>query len=158
MIEVFQVAGTVLYKAVATVAIGAAITTPVAAHHSFAMFSDTNVTVSGTVKKMEWTNPHIWLWVVVDDGKGGTQTWGFEGAAPGESTRAGMTKTCVVPGDKVTVTARPLKDGRPGGSLGGLTKADGSTPCGRSGGGPGGPPPGAGGPPSTAGAEGASAK
>lgn len=117
---------------------------PVLAHHSFAMFDDKQVTVTGTVKQLEWTNPHVWLWVVVDDGKGGAVTWGFEGAAPGEMARSGWTKRSVIPGDKITVQGRPLKDGRPGGSLGRVTREDG-TPIGRSGppaGGTGGPPPG----------------
>lgn len=140
----------------AAAAIGLALSGTALAHHSFAMFDmSKTVTLNGTVKKLEWTNPHIWLWVVVDDGKGGSQVWGLEGTAPGEATRMGWNKRCVVEGDKVTVTLRPLKDGRTGGSLGSLTRADGTQPCGAGGqggaGGPGGPggapPPGAGGPP-----------
>lgn len=118
------------------------------AHHSFAMFADTQVTVTGTVKKLEWTNPHIWLWIDVTDDKGAVTTWGFEGSAPAEMLRAGWTKRSVAVGEKITVTGRPLKDGRPGGSMGSVTKADGAR-VGKAQGGYGGPPGGmgAGGPP-----------
>jgi hypothetical protein len=128
------------------------------AHHSFAMFDNTKQqTVTGTVRTLEWTNPHVWLWVDVPDDKGGTVAYGFEGAAPGEMTRmGGWTKRSVIMGDKVTVQYRPLKDGRPGGSLGKVTTADGKT-LGNSGrgGGPGGPggPGGGGGPPGGPGAD-----
>lgn len=139
----------------AAAALGFTAGAPALAHHSFAMFDmTTTATISGTVKKLEWTNPHLWLWVVVDDGKGVTQVWGLEGTSPAEAMRRGWSKRCVTEGEKISVTLHPLKDGRPGGSLGDLTRADGTRPCGGGGtadgpGGPGGPPPG-GGPPAGA--------
>src|SRR5271168_1353019 len=58
------------------------------AHHSFATFDNNKtVTLVGTVKTFEWTNPHTWIWLVVTDAKGVDQVWGIEGAAPGELTR-----------------------------------------------------------------------
>ncbi|MFT3906967.1 MAG: DUF6152 family protein [Steroidobacteraceae bacterium] len=129
------------------------------AHHSFAMFDTSKKnSVTGTVLKFEWANPHVWLWVVVDDGNGKTTTWGFEGSAPAEMSRTGgWTKRSVKPGDKVTVQFSPLKDGRPGGSFAGVTLGDGTKiggngpsgggPGGPGAGGPGGPPPGGGGDP-----------
>lgn len=129
---------------------------PAPAHHSFAMFDNTRTeTVTGTVYMFEWSNPHTWLWVDVDDGKGGDVKWGFESAAPSELSRSGWNKHSLSPGEKVTVEYRPLKDGRPGGSLGKVTKSDGTVLGGAGpggGGGPGGPgqPP-AGAPPAPAG-------
>lgn len=119
------------------------------AHHSFAMFDNSKkLTVTGTVRALEWSNPHIWLWVDVPDDKGNVVAYGFEGAAPGELSRmSNWTKRAVAPGEKVTVQFSPLKDGRPGGTLGAVTKADGTVLGNNArGGGPGGPP-GAGGPP-----------
>lgn len=98
------------------------------AHHSFAMFDRAKtVTVTGTVRSFEWTNPHAWLWVDTVNDKGETVTWGFEGAAPGEMARMrGWTKNTFQKGEKITVEASPLKDGRPGGSMGKVTRADGT--------------------------------
>jgi Family of unknown function (DUF6152) len=97
------------------------------AHHSFAMFdTSSHLKVSGTVRKLEWQNPHIWLWIDVDDGKGAVVVYGFEGAAPGEAARmGGWNKHSVNPGDRVIVQYSPLKDGRPGGTLGQVTTAAG---------------------------------
>jgi hypothetical protein len=118
---------------------------PTLAHHSFAMFDNTRTeSISGTVYAFEWSNPHTWLWVDVDDGKGNDVKWGFESAAPSELGRSGWNKHSLNPGDKVTVEFRPLKDGRPGGSLGKVTKSDGTVLGGGAGGGGG--PGGAGGP------------
>src|SRR5208282_4114949 len=58
------------------------------AHHSFALFDSANtITVSGTVRTFEWTNPHDWLWVDVMNHDGTQTSWGFESAAPGELVR-----------------------------------------------------------------------
>jgi hypothetical protein len=100
---------------------------PALAHHSFAMFDNTRTeTITGTVYTFEWSNPHAWLWIDVDDGKGNDVKWGFEAAAPSEMSRSGWNKRILTPGEKVTVEYRPLKDGRPGGSLGKVTKSDGT--------------------------------
>jgi hypothetical protein len=122
---------------------------PTMAHHSFAMFDNTRTeTISGTVYMFEWTNPHAWLWIDVDDGKGNDVKWAFEAAAPSEMSRSGWNKRILTPGEKITVEYRPLKDGRPGGSLGKVTKSDGTVIGGHGPGSPGGPggPAGAGGP------------
>lgn len=97
------------------------------AHHSVANFDmDKIVTIQGTVEKLEWTNPHMWLWVVVTDKNGVTQSWGMEGASPANMTRrAGWTKRTVNPGDKVTVDLHPFRDGKPGGSLSKVVLPDG---------------------------------
>ena len=122
---------------------------PALAHHSFAMFDNTRTeTITGTVYTFEWSNPHAWLWIDVDDGKGNDVKWGFEAAAPSEMSRSGWNKRILTPGEKVTVEYRPLKDGRPGGSLGKVTKSDGTVIGGRGPGSPAGPgaPGGPGGP------------
>jgi Family of unknown function (DUF6152) len=87
------------------------------AHHSFAMFDNTKtLSVSGTVRDLEWANPHVWLWIDVAGADGKVVSYGFEGAAPGEMSRnSGWTKRSLVTGDKVTVSYRPLlRDISPG--------------------------------------------
>jgi hypothetical protein len=97
------------------------------AHHSGAMFeSEKTITLRGTVKEFEYTNPHSWLWVVVTDDKGQETLWGFEAEGPSTLMRAGVKRNSLRPGDAVTVTARPLRDGRPAGAWVSLTKADGT--------------------------------
>jgi len=118
-----------------------------AAHHSFSQFDRTkNLVLKGTVRKLEWANPHVWLWVDVPQPGGGIVSWGLEASAPGEMSRnGGWNKHSLVKGEQITVRVSPLKDGRPGGSMGQVTLADGTVLGGRrDGGGPGG---GAGGPP-----------
>ena len=96
------------------------------AHHSFATFDNTKtVTLVGTVKTFEWTNPHTWIWLVVTDAKGAGQVWGIEGAAPGELTRHGWTRHSLNAGDKITLDIHPLRDGLAGGSYSRVTFADG---------------------------------
>jgi Family of unknown function (DUF6152) len=88
------------------------------AHHGFAMFDTTSQkTISGTVKQFEWTNPHTWVWLDVPNAKGGVDTWGFEGMSPNFLGRRGWTRTTLKPGDKITVTFFPLKDGSKGGGF-----------------------------------------
>jgi Family of unknown function (DUF6152) len=89
-----------------------------AAHHGYAVFDlTTQKTVTGTLNKFEWTNPHTWVWVDVPNDKGGVDTWGFEGMSPNYLMRRGWTRMTLKPGDKITVAFRPLKDGSKGGSF-----------------------------------------
>ena len=89
---------------------------PAAAHHSFAAFDvTTQRDITGTVKKFDWTNPHTWVWVDVPNDHGGVETWGFEGMSPNFLARRGWTRTTLKPGDKITVTFRPMKNGDKGG-------------------------------------------
>jgi hypothetical protein len=86
------------------------------AHHSFAAFDITKQqTVTGTVNKVEWTNPHIWLWIDVPNAKGGVDTFGFEGMSPNFLERRGWRRTTLKAGDKITVNFRPMRDGSKGG-------------------------------------------
>jgi hypothetical protein len=98
-----------------------------AAHHSFAPFNtDTEKTITGTVNRFEWTNPHTWVWIDVPDEKGGVVTWGVEGMSPNYLARRGWTKNTFNPGEKVTVVVRPMRDGSPGGMFVRATLADGT--------------------------------
>jgi Family of unknown function (DUF6152) len=90
-----------------------------AAHHSNAAYdSDHLQTMEGTVKIVNWTNPHI-SFVVAKDVKSGepTSTWVFEVSSPGVLTRSGWTKRSLQPGDHAVFRYAPLRDGRPGGYL-----------------------------------------
>jgi hypothetical protein len=113
-------------KALVAVAI-AALASPAFAHHSGAMFDAAkNVTLQGTVKEFQYTNPHSWLQVMVTGPDGKTVEWGFEAEGPSSLLRAGIKAKTFMPGDKVTILAHPMKDGRPAGSLVSATKADGT--------------------------------
>ena len=96
-----------------------AIGMPAFAHHSFAMFdSDKTVTITGAVKEFEWTNPHAWLRVMVQDQASGKQLqWALEMGSPGQQAQRGWKPDSVKPGDKITITLHPLKDGSRGGQL-----------------------------------------
>ena len=114
--------------ALVIVALGATLCTapPASAHHSFAMYEPTKtLTFKGTVKNFQWTNPHVVLSILVqpDDGSA-AQDWALETTSPGVLTRAGWTRLSVKPGDKVSVTLSPLRDGSHGGGLNSVTLLD----------------------------------
>ena len=100
---------------------------PALAHHSAAMFDHTKkITLVGNVKEFQYTNPHSWLQVVGKGPDGKVQLWGFEAEGPSTLLRAGIKASTFKPGDKVTIVANPMKDGRPAGALLTATKADGT--------------------------------
>ena len=108
------------WKALSLAALAAcALTAPAFAHHSFSMFdADKAVTMTGTVKEFEWTNPHSWLRIMVQDqATGKTMQWALEMGSPLQQQRVGWKPDSVKPGDKVTVTIHPLKDGSRGGQF-----------------------------------------
>ena len=108
------------FRALSLATIAAAIfTVPASAHHSFAMFDATKeVTMSGTVKEFEWTNPHSWLRVTVNDAKTGKPVlWALELSSPARLTTMGMHADTVKAGDVVSVTFHPMKDGTRGGQF-----------------------------------------
>jgi hypothetical protein len=89
---------------------------PVAAHHSGAMFDDkTSVTLTGTVRAYQWTNPHCWIQVLVPGEGGGTVEWSVEMGAPIELYRHGWRPTTLRSGDRITVTIHPMRNGVRGG-------------------------------------------
>jgi uncharacterized protein DUF6152 len=108
------------------VALMAAGAMDIAAHHSFAPFNmEAEKTISGTIKKFDWTNPHTWIWLDVTNEKGAAETWGIEGMSPNYLGRRGWTKNSLKPGDKVSIVVRPMRDGSPGGMFVRATLADG---------------------------------
>ncbi len=114
-------------KKIMIVACIATLATPALAHHSGAMFdASKTVTLEGTVKEFQYTNPHSWLQVVVPGPDGKSVEWGFEAEGPSTLLRAGIKAKTFMPGDKVTIVAHPMKDGRPAGGLVSATKADGT--------------------------------
>ena len=89
---------------------------PARAHHSFVAFNmNEEKMITGTVNKVEWTNPHIWIWIDVPNGKGATDSYAFEGMSPNFLERRGWTRSTLKLGDKITVSFRPLRDGKNGG-------------------------------------------
>lgn len=95
-----------------------ALSVPVLAHHSGAMFEDElTVTLTGEVTHFDYVNPHSWLYVNVENDDGSVTEWGFELDAPPRLRRLGISPRFWEAGDKVTVRTRPLKDGRPAGLL-----------------------------------------
>ena len=100
---------------------------PLAAHHSFAAeFDDSKpVKMTGVIKKVEWTNPHIWFYLDVKNTDGSVTTWGFSGGAPGQLMRRGIVKDQLKLGETVVVEGFRAKDGSNNASGGRVTFPDG---------------------------------
>jgi hypothetical protein len=100
---------------------------PALAHHSFALFDHVNrITVTGTVVKFDWTNPHVYIHLSVPDGTS-TKAYTVECASPNVLTRVGWKYGDIKEGDRVTLLVNPLRSGKPGGMLEKATLADGRT-------------------------------
>jgi len=86
---------------------------PALAHHAFAAEYDAAkpVKLTGTVTKVEWTNPHTWFYLDVKDSSGKVTNWGFEMGSPNGLMRHGWTRNSIKPGDEVTVEGSSSKDG-----------------------------------------------
>ena len=96
------------------------------AHHSFSVFNmQTEISITGVVKEVQWTNPHIFIWVDVTGEDGKVVTWGLEGMSPNFLARRGWSRTTLEAGDEVTVSLRPLISGEPGGMFMSTTSPDG---------------------------------
>jgi hypothetical protein len=100
---------------------------PAWSHHSNVAYEVNKViTVTGVVKDFQWVNPHTWLHLTVDDGKGGKVEWAAEGRAPGVLLRAGWTRSSLKGGETVTVDMSPAKNGTRTAIIARVTKADGT--------------------------------
>jgi hypothetical protein len=118
----------VQFNHLAIVAGGALLlATPALAHHSGAMFDrNKEVTLTGTLKEVQWVSPHAWIQVLVPGADGKPQEWSVEmGGGPANFPAIGITRSYPKPGDKITVVGHPLRDGRPGASFMSITLPDG---------------------------------
>ena len=101
----------------------------VGAHHSFAMFDQSQVwTWEGSVAEYHWRQPHVHIIVVVPKGAKDPRTvgtWDFESSGPNIASRQGWSKLTFKQGDKITVVGNPIKDGSKAGSLKYAKTADG---------------------------------
>ena len=99
---------------------------PALAHHSFAMFDQTKqMTLEGTVREFQWTNPHSFIELDVGAGSR-AQRWSIELNSPNNLTRQGWRRTSLKAGDRISVRIAPLRNGHAGGLFLDLTRADGS--------------------------------
>ncbi len=97
------------------------------AHHSFAMFDQSKqVTLKGTVREFQWTNPHAWIHLDVPNASGGVDSWQVELNSPNNLKRQGWKSNSLTVGEKVTLELNPLKDGTKGGLFIAVTLPDGS--------------------------------
>jgi hypothetical protein len=101
------------------VAIGLLIVSaPIFAHHGNAEYDEKKpLTLKGTVTEFMWASPHSKILFDAKDSKGSVAHWSIETLSPGKLARAGWTKDAVKPGDQVTVTFSPAKNGAPAGFL-----------------------------------------
>jgi hypothetical protein len=110
------------------VALALSVSTPLLAHHSASMFDDAKVVEKKVVvKELQWTNPHVWLQVVVDE-NGKKTEWSLEGGSPNTLSRQGWRANSFKAGDEVTVRFNPMKDGSAAGQfIGAKFASDGKT-------------------------------
>jgi Family of unknown function (DUF6152) len=100
---------------------------PALAHHSFAMFdAEKKMTLDGTVKEFQWTNPHSWILLTVADAQGKAEQWAIEMGGPSGLARQGWVPKTLTPGMKVQAVIHPLRDGTPGGQFMAVTLPDGT--------------------------------
>ena len=125
MIKIFGSKSTTALLAALTISF--ALPSNALAHHSFAMFDSTKeVVLDGVVRDFQWTNPHSWIQLVVQE-NGKAVEYGIEMGSPNNYSRQGWTRNSLKAGDHIKLTVHPRKDGTKGGSFVKVVKADGST-------------------------------
>ena len=99
---------------------------PAVAHHSLAVFARSrSETIEGTVKSFSWSNPHVQIVLLTADADGAMRQWNFEGGSTSRLATAGFNRNMMAPGDKITVTYNPRRDGGSGGFIVTITSAAG---------------------------------
>ncbi len=113
----------------ALLALGQMVVVPSQAHHSFAMFDQSQqVKLEGVVKEFQFTNPHSWIQLMVVPSEGAeAEQWSIEALSPNVLMRNGWKRNTLKPGDKISVLINPLRDGKKGGNLILVTLGDGTT-------------------------------
>ncbi|AKH42145.1 hypothetical protein WYH_01098 [Croceibacterium atlanticum] len=100
-----------------------AIASPIAAHHSFAMFDQRQImTIEGDVIEFQWTNPHAFIELEAGDGR----HWSIELNSPNNLKRQGWNRVSLRSGEHISLRMNPLRNGKPGGLFLDLRKADGT--------------------------------
>lgn len=100
------------------------------AHHSFSMFDQTKkVTHTGKIAEVQWTNPHVWIFVDVPVAGGGTERWGMEFTSKVHLIRRGFDPDNYQVGDEVEFTVSPYANGKPGGRFYTIRAANGEYYC-----------------------------
>jgi len=107
-------------------AIALAIASPAWSHHSHAMFDTSkDVSVTGTVTSYVFRNPHVFLYIDVPGANGEAVNYSIEMSNIPNMIRRGIGQATFKPGDRITATVHPLRDGRPGGNYVTIVAADG---------------------------------
>jgi hypothetical protein len=104
----------------------ALLAVPASAHHSYAMFDmQKTITLSGTIVKFKWQNPHAWVEVDAS-ANGKMERWAIEMTSPNNLIQQGFKRTSMKTGDRVEMQIHPLRSGSKGGSFGAVKLADGT--------------------------------
>jgi len=117
------------FRSVCTAALVVSLASVAAeAHHSMAMFDATKTTtLIGTVREFQWTNPHAYIQLMVQQPNGSTQEWSLEMGAPMYLYANGWRPGTLKPGQQIKVRINPLRSGAAGGVVIDATTADGRT-------------------------------
>ncbi len=98
------------------------------AHHSSAMFDKASVRdLTATVREFQWTNPHVWIQVIIERDDGVKEEWSIEGLGPNSLFRNGWRPNSFVPGDVIQIRFNPMRDGSSAGGFVGAKFSDGRT-------------------------------
>lgn len=119
------------YKKISAAVISAiigGIAVTATAHHAATMFDrERTVDLVGRVVEFQWTSPHIWIQIAVENSDGDVEEWSIEGGVPNRLYRAGWRPNSFEPGDEVTIRGFPMRDGGKAALFIGAKLPDGST-------------------------------